>query len=68
MKGPDGSPVLMAVGSQAREFDVDEDGVLEILSIDEIPLFCEITDTQEGAEGRYSGCSAPCAEGKNMVY
>lgn len=68
MKGPDGSPVLMAVGSQAREFDVDEDGVLEILSIDKIPLFCKITDTQEGAAWQYSGCSAPCAEGKNMVY
>lgn len=48
---PDGSPALMTTSSNAREFDVDEDGVLEIVSIDEIPWYCKITDTREGEEG-----------------
>ena len=50
---PDGAPCLMATGCNAVEFDIDEDGVLEILSVDEIPFFCEILDTEEGQEGGF---------------
>lgn len=48
---PDGMPCLLTVGNNALEADVDEDGELEIVSVDEIPCFAEITDTKEGQEG-----------------
>ena len=48
---PDGTPCLVTVGNNALEADVDEDGELEIVSVDEIPFYAEITDTEEGQEG-----------------
>ncbi len=48
---PDGTPCLLTVGNNALEADVDEDGTLEIVSVDEVPLFCEIVDTADGEEG-----------------
>ena len=61
---PDGSPALMAVGNKAQEFDVDEDGELEIISIaDEIPFFAEITDTKEGEEGAFQYTLDPYNDG-----
>ena len=51
---PDGSPALMAVGNRALEFDTDEDGVKEIVSLcGHNPWYCEITDTREGEEGAF---------------
>lgn len=50
---PDGSPALMTVDNKAQEFDVDEDGALEIVSVHGNPWSCEITDTQEGEEGAF---------------
>lgn len=61
---PDGSPALMAVGNRAQEFDVDEDGELEIISIqDEIPFFAEIMDTKEGEEGAFRYTLDPYGSG-----
>lgn len=48
---PDGTPCLLTVGNNALEADVDEDGELEIVSVDEIPFYAEIIDTMEGQEG-----------------
>lgn len=48
---PDGTPCMIAVGNNAQEADVDEDGVKEIVSVDEVPFFCEIMDTIDGEEG-----------------
>lgn len=47
----DGTPCLLTVGNNALEADVDEDGELEIVSVDEIPFYAEIIDTMEGQEG-----------------
>lgn len=64
---PDGTPCLMTTGSNAVEFDVDEDGVLEIVSVDEIPLFCEIVDTEEGQEGAFCYRLNPSGDGFSNV-
>lgn len=48
----DGTPCLLTVGNNALETDVDEDGELEIVSIErETPLYAEIIDTMKGQEG-----------------
>lgn len=61
---PDGSPALMAVSNKALEFDVDEDGVLEIVSLcGHNPWYCEITDTKEGEEGAFRYTLDPCSDG-----
>lgn len=61
---PDGSPALMAVSSKALEFDVDEDGVLEIVSLcGHNPWYCEITDTVEGEEGAFRYTLDPYNDG-----
>ncbi len=67
IQGPDGTPCLMTTGSNAVEFDVDEDGVLEIVSVDEIPLFCEIMDTEEGQEGAFRYMLNPSGDGFSNV-
>lgn len=54
--GPDGIPRLMShtSGGGAIEYDVDEDGQKEIVSIDGFQPSCwEITDTTEGNEGAF---------------
>lgn len=54
--GPDDVPRLMslATGSGVVEYDVDEDGQKEIVSIDAFQPSCwEITDTTEGNEGAF---------------
>lgn len=61
---PDGSPALMAVGNKAQEFDVDEDGVKEIVSLcGHNPWYCEITDTKEGEEGAFRYTLDPYKDG-----
>nr|WP_325185702.1 helix-turn-helix transcriptional regulator [uncultured Oscillibacter sp.] len=61
---PDGSPALMAVGNKAQEFDVDEDGELEIVSLcGHNPWYCEITDTREGEEGAFRYTLDPYNDG-----
>lgn len=64
---PDSTPCLMTTGSNAVEFDVDEDGVLEIISVDEIPLFCEIVDTEAGQEGAFRYMLNPSGDGLSNV-
>lgn len=60
---PDGTPCLLTVGNNAQEADVDEDGVLEIVSVDEIPFYAEIIDTMEGQEGAMIYDLAPYSDG-----
>lgn len=48
---PDGTPCLLTVGNNALEADVDEDGELEIVSVDDVPFYAEIIDTEEDQEG-----------------
>ena len=48
---PDGTACLLTVGNNALEADVDEDGEMEIISLDDLPFYAEITDTEEGREG-----------------
>lgn len=54
IQGPDGAPRMMSgIGgaSRAREADVDDDGVLELVSYDSDWARWQITDTRIGEEG-----------------
>lgn len=50
---PDGSPALLTTSCKAQEADIDDDGVLEILSIEGSPWRCEIVDTAPEVEGAF---------------
>lgn len=52
VQGPDGTPRMMTTtGETGREADVDDDGVLEIVSFNRYLPGWEVTDTAEDEEG-----------------
>lgn len=59
----DGTPCMLAVGNNALEADVDEDGEKEIVSVDEVPLFCQIIDTAKDQEGAFAYTLDPYSDG-----